>query len=45
MFIFGGYDGRDGNYFNDLFYFNFGTNVCACGFSDFDGSLLTMNVL
>uniref|UniRef100_K3WQL2 Uncharacterized protein n=1 Tax=Globisporangium ultimum (strain ATCC 200006 / CBS 805.95 / DAOM BR144) TaxID=431595 RepID=K3WQL2_GLOUD len=23
MFIFGGYDGRDGNYFNDLFYFNF----------------------
>lgn len=25
MFLFGGYDGRDGNYFNDLFYFNFGT--------------------
>ncbi|RHY39684.1 hypothetical protein DYB30_001651 [Aphanomyces astaci] len=25
MYIFGGYDGRDGNYFNDLFYFNFGT--------------------
>ncbi|KAF1776332.1 Kelch-type beta propeller [Phytophthora cactorum] len=23
MFIFGGYDGRDGNYFNDLYYFNF----------------------
>lgn len=25
MFVFGGYDGRDGNYFNDLFYFDFGT--------------------
>ena len=25
MYIFGGYDGRDGNYFNDLFYFNFET--------------------
>ncbi|RHY82784.1 hypothetical protein DYB26_008683 [Aphanomyces astaci] len=25
MYIFGGYDGRDGNYFNDLFYFNFDT--------------------
>ena len=24
MYIFGGYDGRDGNYFNDLYYFNFG---------------------
>ncbi|CAI5734365.1 unnamed protein product [Peronospora farinosa] len=23
MFIFGGYDGRDGNYFNDLYYFSF----------------------
>ncbi|KAJ0398102.1 hypothetical protein ATCC90586_000289 [Pythium insidiosum] len=26
MYIFGGYDGRDGNYFNDLFYFNFDCN-------------------
>lgn len=26
MYIFGGYDGRDGNYFNDLFYFNFGAS-------------------
>lgn len=25
MYIFGGYDGRDGNYFNDFFYFNFET--------------------
>lgn len=25
MYIFGGYDGRDGNYFNDLYYFNFET--------------------
>jgi hypothetical protein len=28
MFLFGGYDGRDGNYFNDLFFFNFGTFDC-----------------
>lgn len=26
MYIFGGYDGRDGNYFNDLYFFNFGAN-------------------
>lgn len=30
MFLFGGYDGRDGNYFNDLFYFNFGAFVYRC---------------
>ena len=33
MYIFGGYDGRDGNYFNDLYYFNFGKYLLPCNLS------------